>query len=553
MARLATLNCYRKYHPKIFSVARKIGIVGILCFGLSNNIYAVSHLTLMSHTLTPKPAEINIINALDHTTLPLKKPLNELYQLRDYKLIWSDGTQYQENAKQLFQSIQQANKFGLNPYDYDAELIQSFLEATSIDKDLLSKSDIVFSHAYIKFVSHIYKGKLNNPHKLFDQNSQLLNQLNNAANNNTIIEAIDNFQPKHGPYINLIQALNHYKELDVSHETIKLTERSYEIGDHSEEIPKIRQRLHTLGDLDESDLTSDVYDENLMLGVSHFQVRHGLEPDGVLGKRTIRELNIPIWERIQQLELNLARVRSLPDISVGKHLLVNIPAYKLYLYDNQQLTYKTNVVVGKKKHKTPTVSSQITKIILSPYWHVPRSITKNEIIPKLQQDPHYLVKNNMRLISTSPQLSRFIDPYSIDWTSIDPNNINFRIRQEPGNKNSLGNIKFIFPNRHSVYLHDTPSRGLFAQSQRAFSHGCIRLEDPFGLAETLLSSTGWSKYDLLDMSKKSKSKTLPLEQPIPIHLTYMTAWADDRGIINFRPDIYRRDSHVLANLYNAAL
>ena len=132
--------------------------------------------------------------------------------------------------------------------------------------------------------------------------------------------------------------------------------------------------------------------------------------------------------------------------------------------------------------------------------------------------------------------------------------MNFRVRQEPGHKNSLGNIKFIFPNRHSVYLHDTPSRGLFALPRRAFSHGCIRLEDPFGLAETLLlSSTGWSKYDLLDISKKSKSKVLPLDQPIPIHLTYMTAWANEQGIVYFRPDIYNRDTKLLAGLYNADL
>ena len=159
----------------------------------------------------------------------------------------------------------------------------------------------------------------------------------------------------------------------------------------------------------------------------------------------------------------------------------------------------------------------------------------------------------MRLISTNPQRSNFIDPYSIDWHNLDTNNLHFRIRQEPGNNNSLGNVKFIFPNRHSIYLHDTPSRGVFALPRRAFSHGCIRLEDPFGLAETLLApSTDWSKYDLLDLSKQTKSKTLRLEQPVPIHLTYMTAWADDQGIVNFRPDIYNRDAQVLASLYNDA-
>ncbi len=524
------------------------------CLILSTHVTAGSHLTLMSSGLTPQASELNIIHALNHSTLPLKKTLNELYQLRDYKLIWSDGKKYNDNAKQLLLSIQTATQFGLNPFDYDAELIHSFLAATSIDENLLSKSDVVFSHAYVKLASHINQGKLKDTQTLFNQDKTLLTALNNAADTNSIRTAISELQPKHTPYKNLVKALEFYKKLNIADETIKLTERSYELGDRSSEIPKIRQRLFQLGDLSSDDLNSDLFDESLMVGVSHFQIRHGLQADGILGRQTVRELNIPIWQRIQQLELNLARAQSLPDISTGKHLLVNIPAYKLYLYNNQQLSYESNVVVGKKKHKTPVISSELTKIILSPYWNVPRSITKNEIIPELQKDPHYLSKNNMRLISTKPQQSRFIDPHSIDWSNLDTSDLDFRVRQEPGKDNSLGNIKFIFPNHHSVYLHDTPARNLFALPRRAFSHGCIRLEDPFGLAETLLSSsTGWSKYDLLNITKQSKSRTLPLEQPIPIHLTYMTAWADDQGIINFRPDIYNQDSQVLASLYNADL
>ena len=553
MLRVMSLNTHT-YFQLIPKAKHITYICCALWIILASHAHAASHLTLMSSGLTPQPKQLNIIYALNHSKLPLKKTVSELYQLRGYALIWSDGKQYNDKAKQLLSSIQKASQYGLNPFDYDVELIESFLEATFIDEKLLSKSDIVFSHAYIKLAAHINHGKLNNIQTYLNQDNTLLATLNKAAEASSISELFNELQPNHSPYKNLIKALDFYTKLDVENETITLTERSYEFGDRSIEIPKIRQRLHQLGDLAANDLTSELYDESLMLGVSHFQIRHGLEADGILGKQTVRELNVPIWRRIQQLELNLARAQSLPDISNGKHLLVNIPAYKLYLYDNQQLAYTSNVVVGKKKHKTPTISSELTKIILSPYWNVPRSITKNEIIPEVQKDPHYLAKNNMRLISTNLQHTRFIDPYSIDWTNLNTSKIDFRVRQEPGQSNSLGNIKFIFPNRHSVYLHDTPARGLFALPRRAFSHGCIRLEDPFGLAETLLSSsTGWSKYDLLNISKQSKSKTLALEEPVPIHLTYMTAWADDQGIVNFRPDIYNRDAQVLASLYNASL
>jgi murein L,D-transpeptidase YcbB/YkuD len=504
----------------------------------------------------PQTPEINIISALKTSSLPLKESLTNLYQLRNYKLIWSDGKQYNNNARQLLNAIQQADEYGLNAFDYDVKLLQDFLEATSIDQTLLSKSDIVFSHAYVKLASHISKGKLTDSQSIFSSDDPLLITLNEATENNAIHSTIHNLQPKHSHYKNLAQALSNYRQVeervDYLQAPIVLTKRSYQLGDHSAEIPKLRKLLHAFGDYQHDDLSSELLDDSLMLAISKFQTRHGLDADGILGKQTVRALNIPIWERIQQLELNLARAQALPDISTGRHLLVNIPAYKLYLYDNQQLTYQSNVVVGKKKHKTPVISSQLTKIILSPYWNVPKSITYNEIIPALQRDPNYLAKNNMKLLSTDSNHARVINPDSIDWLNFSQSNTNFRVRQEPGGRNSLGNIKFIFPNRHSVYLHDTPSRRLFALPQRAFSHGCIRLEDPFGLAETLVSNDlGLSKYDLLDLSKQSKSKTVSLSEAVPIHITYMTAWADEQGIVNFRPDIYNRDSQLFASLYNA--
>ena len=536
----------------------RFGLILLITYlGLSlSTAQAGIHFTLMSSGSVPQPAEINLINALNESSLPLKKPLLNLYQLRNYKLLWSDGEQYNENAKQLLHVIQQASQFGLDAKDYDAELLQEFIEATSIDPSLLSKSDIVFSHAYMKLASHISNGKTIDSHSILNSNDALLASLSAAADNNTVQATISDLQPSHSHYRHLIKAIANYKQIeadiDYQQTPIQLSQRSYELGDYSAGIPKLRKLLNLLGDYDQDDFTSELFDEPLMLAVSQFQIRHGLDPDGVLGKQTVRALNTPIWKRIQQLELNLARAQALPDISVGRHLLVNIPAYKLYLYDNQQLTYQSNVVVGKKKHKTPLISSQLTKIVLSPYWNVPKSITYNEIIPALRRDPNYLAKNNMKLLSTDSNQARIINPDSIDWFNLDQANTNFRVRQEPGIRNSLGNIKFIFPNRYSVYLHDTPSRQLFALPRRAFSHGCIRLEDPFGLAETLISDDlGWSKYDLLHLSKQSKSKTVPLSESVPIHITYMTAWADEQGIVNFRPDIYNRDTQMLASLYNA--
>ncbi len=540
---------------KTHSLSCSLLSLTFMCLWLSAPVHAGLHFTLMGAGTIPQPAGINLLHALKSSSLPLKNQLRDLYKIRDYELIWSDGEQYNNNAKQLFSVIQQSHEYGLSAIDYDAELLQSFLEATSVDPILLSKSDIVFSHAYVKLASHVSKGKLADLKFTLHEQTALLETLNEAAKNNAIHSTLYNLQPKHTPYKNLRQALAKYRQveqkIDYHHDPLKLSKRSYQLGDKNSELPKLRKLLNTFGDYRHDDLSSEIYDESLMFAISEFQSRHGLDADGVLGKQTVRALNIPIWKRIQQLELNLARAQSLPDISSGRHLLVNIPAYKLYLYDNQQLAYQSNVVVGKKKHKTPIISSQLTKIILSPYWNVPKSITNNEIIPAVQRDPNYLTKNNMKLLSTNGKYAQVINPDTIDWFNIDQSNLNFRVRQEPGTRNSLGNIKFIFPNRHSVYLHDTPSRRLFALPRRAFSHGCIRVEDPFGLAETLVSTNlGLSKYDLLDLSKQSKSKSVPLDEAVPIHITYMTAWADEQGIVNFRPDIYNRDSQLLANLYN---
>ena len=198
-------------------------------------------------------------------------------------------------------------------------------------------------------------------------------------------------------------------------------------------------------------------------------------------------------------------------------------------------------------------SSKLTELVLNPYWNVPKSITSKEIIPKLQQDPDYLARNNMKVLGIFNNQTHVVNPEAVDWSSINLTDLPFRIRQDPGAQNSLGRIKFIFPNAYSVYLHDTPSRHLFASNNRAYSHGCIRLEDPLGLAEVLLSDINtWSKDDLSYFVKRKRPKTIKLDNPIPIHITYMTAWVDDQAIINFRLDIYKRDRKFTSTLYNAA-
>ena len=490
---------------------------------------------------------------LNNSTLPYISEVSELYQLRDYSLIWSDGQSYNNAAFELAKFIRDAKNYGLNPDDYDLEVIEYFLESTINDSKLISKSDVTFSHAYIKLANHLFGGKLNTSTFLDESYIHVIRELNSAIENEEITKTLEEFQPSQKSYKNLIQALRKYRAIDTTREQIKLNKRSLTIGDRSSEVLKVRKILREYGDYRGNNFESEILDETLVLALSNYQSRHGLEADGILGKKTVKELNKPVEERINQIVLNLERARNLPEFNTGRHLIINIPDYKLYIRDNSKVIFESRVVVGKKKNKTPVLSSELTEVILNPYWHVPTSIASNEIVPLMQEDPDYLYRNNMRLLGKVNNKTQFIDPESIDWANVDFANTDIRIRQNPGRRNSLGRIKFIFPNHYSVYLHDTPARNLFVHNQRAFSHGCIRVEDPFGLAEILLSdSESWSSDDLKYFVERNRSKTIKLHKPIPIHITYMTVWVDRQEIVHFRPDIYKHDRKIASNLYNAA-
>ncbi len=354
--------------------------------------------------------------------------------------------------------------------------------------------------------------------------------------------------------LKLYSALDYYQSIDAEFVPIKLPKKSLAIGDQSQEIAKLRNRLHQLGDYQGLDLYNQRLNEELSLALVSFQERHGLEADGILGRKTVRELNLPIDHRIRQLEINIERSKNEPVITDSIYLLVNIPEYKLYLINNKEIKYETRVIVGKKKNETPVLSSEITDIVLNPYWNIPSSISQKEIVPEILKNPQYLATNNMKVLTKINNRTHVIDPMQIDWASINFYNDNFRIRQDPGTNNSLGRIKFIFENNYKVYLHDTPSRRLFARNQRAFSHGCVRVDDPFGLAESILATgqDGWNADDFYYFAQRNSTKYLKLSKPIPIHITYQTAWVDEQDIVHFRPDIYKRDSQIASTLYNAA-
>jgi murein L,D-transpeptidase YcbB/YkuD len=264
----------------------------------------------------------------------------------------------------------------------------------------------------------------------------------------------------------------------------------------------------------------DEFDDTLVDGLKHFQDRHGLAVDGIYGTKALAELNVPLSKRIEQVRLGLERLRWLPRTSTGRRIAVNIADFKAYVFDDDRVTFETRAVVGKLFHETPMFTGRMTYIVINPYWNVPSSIARKELLPKAKADPGYLARNH----------------FEYDGTSI---------RQRPGPWNSLGRFKFMFPNPHNVYLHDTPARTLFNEADRAFSHGCVRLEKPAELAELLLAEQGWTAQRIRAAVQTGVETVVNLDKPIPVYISYITAFLGADGLLHFRRDVYGRDKRLL--------
>ena len=296
---------------------------------------------------------------------------------------------------------------------------------------------------------------------------------------------------------------------------------------------------------------AELFDEALEKAVKRFQQRHGLTADGAAGAATRAELNVSADRRVDQLELNLERWRWLPQDLGRRHILVNIPAFELEVLEEDAAVLAMRVVVGvpDSGQHTPVFSDTMRYLVLNPYWQVPDDIARKDLLAHVQRDSTYLTQQKIRVFKGWGPEAKEVDPATVEWSAITADNFPYRLRQDPGPINSLGRIKFMFPNKFNVYLHDTPSRPLFGRTRRDFSHGCIRIQKPIELALYLLrKDSRWNREALLGALDEVVDRTVPLPEPIPIHLLYWTAWADENGTIEFRRDIYGRDAPLLEAL-----
>jgi murein L,D-transpeptidase YcbB/YkuD len=305
--------------------------------------------------------------------------------------------------------------------------------------------------------------------------------------------------------------------------------KTYKKGTTSPTIALIKRHLSLTGDMPGAD-TTQIFNDTLEMGIKNYQQRFGFTPDGIITAALIKEMNVPAQSRVQQILINMGRMRWMPSRPSGNLILVNIPEFVLHLYDGKNKVWDINVVVGKEGHNTMMFTGDLNQVVFSPYWNVPPSIVKKEILPALEKDPTYLERNNMEQVGMEGDLPK--------------------IRQLPGPGNSLGRVKFLFPNSFNIYFHDTNAKGLFNKDKRAYSHGCIRLEEPEKLANYLLrNQPEWTPEKIEDAMNSGTEKYVKLKDPIPVFITYYTAWVDDAGQLNFREDIYGHDASLAARMF----
>ena len=477
----------------------------------------------------------------------------EFYDRRDYTLAWLR----ESNMDDLLAVIEASSEEGLIPDDYHLAPLRTMLKnhrAGRLDPCGRADLDILLTDALLRIGYHYAFGKVD-PHRL-DADWNLKREISEkdpvelmqaAIDSDSLAGFLKELAPTGPLYDEMKAALAEHRNIAADGGWPQVPAGpALKPGMQDQRVVAIRQRLLVTGDLPAlASPDPDIYDEELEQAVIRFQNRHTLEADGVAGKATIAAMNVPVADRIDQIRVNMERARwiyrDLPD----EFIVADIAGFRAAIIKGREVTWDSAVQVGKPYRKTPIFQDTMKYIVINPTWTVPPTILAKDILPKIRKDPEYLEKKNMRVIDKS---GKTVDATGIDWANTTRRNFPYMIRQDPGPNNALGRIKFMFPNKHAVYLHDTPHQSGFKHTERAFSSGCIRVEKPIELAEILLNDPEkWSRERIREVIDSGVTTTVKLEKQLPVFLLYWTVGSDG-GIFYFKPDVYSRDASVLAAL-----
>ncbi len=498
----------------------------------------------------PLPLAIELLQPLmqEDATLDWEE-LSDFYAAERFQPVWVGNESPNQKAALLRQRLHQARREGLVPKRYHIKRIDALWSSGDASDRL--QLELLLTSAFFDYARDVRSGQID-PDKVAPLWQikkvpvDVVTVLRLALLMDDFGDALDSLPPTHPAYRRLREALARYRAIKKEGGWSYIPGGpSLRKGLRDPRVPALRHRLALVGDL-ELPKADDAkrFDAALAYAVRRFQVRYGLEVDGVVGKETLKALNVPVEKRVEQIVMTMERWRWLPQYLGRRHLIVNIPAYELIAYEDGEAILSMPVIIGSKKRPTPVTSGMLHTIVFNPYWTVPRNIAVRDIVPRQRRNPEYMSSHHIRVFASWNSDSE-LDPHQIDWRTVNINHFPYMLRQDPGPDNALGKTKFLFSNRFSVYLHDTPHEALFAHSVRAYSSGCIRLEEPLRLANFVLAEEkGWRWNDAMLRAVIDTDLTyrLPLASPLPVYLLYLTAWVGEDGAVHFWRDVYGEDA-----------
>ncbi|NOX46097.1 MAG: L,D-transpeptidase family protein [Chlorobi bacterium] len=491
----------------------------------------------------------------DGVVLYAQDLIADYYELNDYAPVWRN----KKNFKELMANLEDAYNEGLMPGDYHLDRIKRLIDETkgnNADPNKLADRDLLMTDGLFIYGKDLILGKVDQskirpgwdvPTNELPGNGDSL--LYAALENKDLTGLLNSLKPDNFMYVHLRNGLKHYREIAKNGGWPKIPEgQVLKPGMKDKRVLAIRDYLEITGDLPVSVKSENdsINDDEVVKAVKEFQFRHNLNQDGVIGKGTLGAMNVTVEERIDDIRVNMERARWVMHHLPDDFLVVNIAGYNVRRVINDSIVYYSRAIVGKQYHESPIFKGKMRYIVLNPTWTLPHSIATKETLPKLQKNPNYLTEKNMIIMDRS---GKEIDPSTIDFNKLSQNNFPYIVRQTAGPHNALGQVKFIFPNKYSVYLHDTPSRSLFANEKRAFSHGCIRLDKKWELLIDLMGEPDvWNMDKINEVLASGKTTRVNLKNPIDIVLLYWTAGADKQDKLYFNKDVYGRDAAVLKEL-----
>jgi murein L,D-transpeptidase YcbB/YkuD len=489
--------------------------------------------------------------SIDGALLAAVRLIPEIYERRGFEPAWTRPQQ----VASLIEAVKDSYDQGLDMPDYHADRISAAYQLLSSGENIAPRHradiDLLLTDSLIRMGYHLRFGKVN-PEELdpdWNFRRELGGQdpatiIHKAIDSGSVTEFIDDALPRGFVYQRLRNALSEYRAIKAAGGWPAVASGpTLKPGMSDARVPVLITRLQISGDLADTyaPTVPGVYDETVEQAIKRFQRRHRLTADGIVGSATLAALNVPVEDRIAQIRVNLERARWVFDDIEDEFIVVNIAAFRVYLVRDRKIVWTARAQVGKPFRKTPVFKSKLKYLVFNPTWTVPPGILAKDILPRAKRDPAYLQSKNIDIRDNSGAI---VDPSSIDWASVSARGFPYQLVQRPGPTNALGRVKFIFPNEHFVFLHDTPSKALFDRTERAFSSGCIRVQSPFDLASLLLENKGWDSEKVEATVESEKTQTVFLSKPITVALMYFTVTVDDDGRVNFQKDIYGRDKAV---------